>query len=94
MAFLLNEEDDFFPVILGQHDIAVQTTTAHFKDYGLLSTIRQEIINLQSIADEKSQEPHSTYLQKKCKPTFVTLFLSTLTKHDSAQQLSSKEILF
>ena len=53
MAFLRNEEDDFFPIILGQHDIAVQTTTAHFEDYGLLSTIRQEIINLQSIADEK-----------------------------------------
>ena len=53
MAFLRNEEDDFFPVILGQRDIAVKTTTAHFEDYGLLSTIRQETISLQSIADEK-----------------------------------------
>ena len=53
MAFLRNEEDDFPPVILGQHDIAVQATTAHFEDYDLLSTIRQEIISLQSLADEK-----------------------------------------
>ena len=53
MAFLLNEEDDFFPVILGQHDIAVQTMTSHFEDYGLLSTIRQEIISLQSMVDKK-----------------------------------------
>ena len=53
MAFLPNEEDDFFPVILGQRDIAVKTATAHFEDYGLLSTIRQKRISLQSIADEK-----------------------------------------
>ena len=53
MAFLRNEEDDYLPVILGQHEIAVQTTTSHFEDYSLLSTIRQEIIILKSIEDEK-----------------------------------------
>ena len=77
MAFLRNEEDDVLPVILGQHDIAVQTTTAHFEDYGLLSTIRQEIISLQSIVDKK-------FVLKSLKN------LIALTCKRSANQISSR----
>ena len=77
MAFLPNEEDDFFPVILGRCDIAVKTATARFEDYGLLSTIRQKRISLQSIADEKS-------VLKSLKN------LIALTCNRSANQISSR----
>ena len=77
MAFLPNEEDDFFPVILGQRDIAVKTTTTRFEDYGLLSTIRQKRISLQSIADEKSV--------LKCLKNLIAL-----TCNRSANQISSR----